>query len=98
MKMEVVKNNFRKAEHLCLFFIITFHKYNKMKNITYLLFLTLIVTSCAQVENIAYFQDATRDMNIVRSEKYDAKIKYKDILSITVVSSEPAASSRYNLI
>jgi len=69
-----------------------------MKRITYFLLLTLITVSCAQVENIAYFQEAIRDMNLVRSEKYDAKIKSKDILSITVVSSEPTASSRYNLI
>ena len=69
-----------------------------MRKIIYLAILTIIAISCSQVKDIAYFQQATRDMNIAGNEKYDAKIKPKDILSITVVSSEPSASSRYNLI
>ncbi len=36
-------------------------------------------------------------MTLPRSNGHDARIKPKDILSITVVSSEPAASRRYNL-
>lgn len=69
-----------------------------MKKWIYWLLLIFIMGSCAPVENIAYFQQANKDINIVGSEKYEAKIKIKDILSITVVSSEPTASSRYNLI
>jgi len=98
----------------------------------------LLISSCSEVKNIAYFQkiDASKDarnnrqnqteysnshnkpadlMNYadansrnqnsgsVQPEKnsaglYNARIKPKDLLSITVVSSEPEASKIYNLV
>lgn len=69
-----------------------------MKKIIYLLVFSCIAVSCAQVKDIAYFQQNDQGQTVPNSEKYDAQIKSKDILSITVVSSEPAATSRYNLL
>lgn len=54
--------------------------------------------SCSQVKNISYFQQIDKEVNRLKKAEYDAHIKPKDILSITVVSSEPEASRRYNLI
>lgn len=63
-----------------------------------LLMFTSIMVSCAQVKDISYFQQTNQEQTTLTSTKYDATIKPKDQLSITVVSSEPTASSRYNLI
>jgi polysaccharide export outer membrane protein len=52
---------------------------------------------------VAYFQkysstaDSLKEQNL-SPELYDARIKPKDMLSITVVTSEPEASKNYNLI
>ncbi|MCE5206329.1 MAG: polysaccharide biosynthesis/export family protein [Porphyromonadaceae bacterium] len=69
-----------------------------MRRFMYLLAFTYIMVSCAQVKDISYFQQTSRGETILNNKKYDARIKPKDILSITVVSSEAAASVRYNLI
>ncbi len=69
-----------------------------MRKIIYLLVFACIVVSCVQVKDIAYFQQAGQGQTVLNSAKYDAQIKPKDILSITVVSSEPAAARRYNLV
>lgn len=69
-----------------------------MKKIIYLLVFTCVTVSCVQVKDIAYFQQAVQGQTVLNSATYDARIKPKDFLSITVVSSEPAASRRYNLI
>lgn len=73
-------------------------KVSKMKKIIYLLVIACIAISCAQVKDIAYFQQIDQGQTALNSAKYDAQIKPKDILSITVVSSEPAAARRYNLV
>lgn len=67
------------------------------KNIYFLLF-TFVVISCSPVRNVSYFQEMGQQTSTLSPVEYDARIKPKDILSITVVSSEPAASRRYNLI
>ncbi|MDY9918303.1 MULTISPECIES: polysaccharide biosynthesis/export family protein [Proteiniphilum] len=69
-----------------------------MRKIIYLLVFACITVSCTQVKDIAYFQQTDQGQTVLNSEKYDAQIKPKDMLSITVVSSEPAAASRYNLV
>ena len=69
-----------------------------MKKIIYLLVLACMVVSCVQVKDISYFQQTDQGRTVLNSATYDAQIKPKDLLSITVVSSEPAASRRYNLI
>ncbi|SFK80853.1 polysaccharide export outer membrane protein [Porphyromonadaceae bacterium KH3CP3RA] len=68
-----------------------------MKKIIYLLLFGCMAASCVQVKDIGYFQQFSQGQTILNSEKYDARIKPKDILSIAVVSSEPEAVSRFNL-
>lgn len=113
--------------------------YSKKIKIPVFLFLSiLLISSCSEVKNIAYFQkiDSSKEYNnnrqnpselqnthkkptdllnyadtnsknrnsgIIQPEKnsavlYNARIKPKDLLSITVVSSEPEASRIYNLV
>ena len=69
-----------------------------MKRFFYLLVITLPIFSCTPVKNISYFQQLGESGSSLNRAEYSASIKPKDILSITVVSSEPSASSRYNLI
>ncbi|WP_352421235.1 polysaccharide biosynthesis/export family protein [Proteiniphilum sp.] len=69
-----------------------------MKKIIFLLALACITISCVQVKDIAYFQQTDQQQTVLNSVKYDPQIKPKDILTIAVVSSEPDASKRYNLI
>ena len=62
----------------------------------------LLMTSCAPVKNIAYFQklDTKKDsmkLEMASIQLFDARIKPKDLLSITVVTSEYEASKAYNL-
>lgn len=56
-----------------------------------------LTISCSPVKDIAYFPQFDKEVNTVSEVKYDARIKSKDLLSISVVSSEPEASRRYNL-
>lgn len=69
-----------------------------MRKIIYFLAFACLTVSCVQVKDIAYFQQTDQSQTVLNSVKYDAQIKPKDILSIAVVSSEPDASKRYNLI
>lgn len=87
--------------------------YKKTKLTLSLFSLLFVLNSCSEVRNIAYFQRQERSQNQIGSEArtssnsnltkndanlYEARIKPKDLLSITVVSSEPEASKMYNLI
>ena len=59
--------------------------------------------SCAPAKDIAYFQKVDTKAHSTNNQQsptglYEARIKPKDLLSITVVSSEPDASRMYNLI
>lgn len=73
-----------------------------MKHKLYLLlFVLLLVSACANVKNIAYMQEIDKQLQTVAlddDQLYEAKIKPNDLLSITVVSTEPEASQIYNLI
>ena len=69
-----------------------------MKRFFYLLVIMLLVFSCTPVKNISYFQQLGESGSSLNRAEFSARIKSKDILSITVVSSEPNASRRYNLI
>lgn len=78
--------------------------HSKTINYSVFLFLTaLLLSSCAPAKDIAYFQKAYKKGNTVTSPNaannlYEARVKPKDMLSITVVSSEPEASRMYNLV
>ncbi len=69
-----------------------------MKKLVYLFLLIVISVSCTQVKDIAYLQNTESGITNIQQVIFDARIKPKDILSITVVSSEPEASRRYNLL
>ena len=63
----------------------------------------LILSSCSTVKKLAYFQktDIKADTTKLKAKSvrlFDTHIKPKDLLSITVVSTEPEASRIYNLV
>ena len=72
----------------------------RLLNTLQFLWILLILGSCSSIKNIAYFQnsqiDSIKQIN-KKVELYEARIKPKDLLSITIVSSEPEASKQYNL-
>jgi len=75
---------------------------NYKKNIAFLLLIIFFISSCGNVQNLAYFQKVkisdsmTKQPNV--NQLYEARVKPKDLLSINVVSSEPEASRMYNLV
>lgn len=60
--------------------------------------LLLLFVSCTQVKDIAYLQQTNEGLKFAEQGIFDAKIKPKDLLYISIVSSEPEASRRFNLI
>jgi len=78
--------------------------YSKKSNLAVLFILgILLLSSCSEVKKVAYFQHYGTSADSLKQLKtpadlYDARIKPKDLLSIMVVTSEPQASSIYNLI
>lgn len=69
----------------------------KIKNITIVATLFLLLTSCAGVRNVAYFQNADQVDLAAQRMLYDAKIMPKDELSIFVNTTDPNAASPFNL-
>lgn len=61
-------------------------------------FLFLFIVSCSTQKNIAYLQDAGMDSAVVVQELYDARIKPKDLLTITVNTFDREASVPFNLM
>lgn len=61
-------------------------------------FLFLFIVSCSTQKNIAYLQDAGMDSTVVVQELYDARIKPKDLLTITVNTFDREASVPFNLM
>lgn len=77
--------------------------YKKIPLIIVLILVLFLINSCNSEKRIAYFQKIGTEKDDLKFQKnsattYDARIKSKDLLSITVVSSEPEASKIYNLI
>ncbi len=74
--------------------------HNYMKKILYLLaFAALIFSlgSCGSSKNIEYFKNA-ESVDLSSSKGlFDAKIMPKDLLTITVITSDPKASTPFNL-
>ena len=71
-----------------------------MKNLSFVLlfFLSIILTSCGSVKNIAYLQNSD-DINFEKSRfLYDARIMPKDQLTISVNTTTPEASLPFNLL
>lgn len=69
-----------------------------MKRINYFPIILLFVVSCTQVKDIAYLQQANQGLSTVNQGVYAAKIKPGDLLYISIISSEPEASRRFNLM
>ena len=77
-------------------------EYSYMKKILLSLFtvlsVTLFLSSCGSVKNVAYIQNSD-DVDLTRSDYlYDARIMPKDILTITVNTVNPEASAPFNLV
>jgi polysaccharide export outer membrane protein len=63
-----------------------------------LLFVTVLLSSCRSVKDVAYLQNS-QYIDPSRSEYlYDARIMPKDVLSITVSTVNPEAAAPFNLI
>jgi polysaccharide biosynthesis/export protein len=62
--------------------------------------LALAIVSCKAPKQVAYFQYNSADSGqvISASKPYEARIKPKDVLSISVVASNPEATKDYNLL
>lgn len=70
-----------------------------MKKAYIINFVLLFLVSCTSVENIAYLEKKSSPTTGETTNYFhEARIKPKDLLSITVVSTEPEASRIYNLI
>jgi len=78
--------------------------YSKKSNLSILLLLSiLILSSCVGTKKVPYFQKYSSSADSLKEqtaapELYAARIKPKDLLSITVVTSESEASKNYNLV
>lgn len=58
----------------------------------------LLFDSCGSSEKVAYFQNAS-EINLTESKGlYDAHIRPKDILTITVSTTDPIAARPFNLV
>ena len=70
----------------------------KIKRLLLLLALPLLVASCTSYKNVPYLQ-TQRQVNDFEETLplYDAKIMPKDLLSITVNTTDPKAATPFNL-
>ena len=70
----------------------------KIKSLLILCFCTLLMASCTSYKSVPYLQnpEAVNDFQEILP-MYDAKIMPKDLLTITVNTSDPEASAPYNL-
>ena len=60
--------------------------------------LSLVLSSCGSVKDVAYFQNSDY-IDLSRSEYlYDARIMPKDVLTITVNTVNPEAAAPFNLV
>lgn len=66
--------------------------------IIYIAAISIALLSCSQAKDIAYLQSYTKSNVSIGENSYNYIIKPKDILSISIVSSEPEASKRFNLV
>lgn len=61
-----------------------------------LLLICLLISSCATRKDVAYIQTPEQAMTIASSHMQDAQIRAKDLLTITVESSNPEAVAAFN--
>jgi polysaccharide export outer membrane protein len=71
----------------------------KIKSLLILCFCTLLMASCTSYKSVPYLQNPEAVNNYQETlPMYDAKIMPKDLLTITVNTSDPEASAPYNLV
>lgn len=70
---------------------------NKMISSCFLALLIFIMASCAGSKKVAYFQNVDHVDLSASKGLYDAKIMPKDMLTITVSTTDPAAATPFNL-
>jgi len=68
----------------------------------FIILVLLFLSSCGSVKNVAYFQKSESTTDSLKqnqsSDVHRARIKPLDILTITVVSTQPETSMIYNLV
>lgn len=70
----------------------------KIRNLFVICSLSLAVASCTSYKKVPYLQDPETVNNYGKEiPLYDAKIMPKDLLSITVNTTDPAAAAPFNL-
>lgn len=68
------------------------------KNFVYILLLILTLASCTSYKQVPYFQNADQISQVAQHlPLYDAKIMPKDLLAITVNTTDPQVSAPFNL-
>ena len=76
---------------------------NRLIHLFSVIILSLLLASCSCSKKLAYLQTlkGSKELPTVQAKSeglYEARIKPKDLLTITVITSEPDASKNYNLI
>ena len=70
----------------------------KIRNLLFLVTLLVLATGCTSYKNVPYLQYPEIANNLSKEiPLYDAKIMPKDLLSITVNTSDPQAAAPFNL-
>jgi len=70
-----------------------------LQNLTGFFVLMLLLASCSSAKQVAYFQyNSNQDSINTVAAPFEAQIKPRDLLSITVVSSNPEATRNFNLL
>lgn len=59
---------------------------------------TLVMASCGSTKDVAYFQNSDRVILGNTEAMFDARIMPKDVLTITVSTTDPEASAPFNLV
>lgn len=69
----------------------------KIVNLCLVITVVLLTVSCSSSKNVAYFQNSDSVSFDKSQELYDAKIMPKDVLSITVSTTDDVAAAPFNL-
>jgi polysaccharide export outer membrane protein len=70
----------------------------KLSRLTAVTLILLAVVSCTSYKEVPYFQNIDQTTLSATQALYDAKIMPKDILTITVNTTDPQVSSPFNLV
>lgn len=68
------------------------------KRLSGIVFIGLMIMSCASRKEVVYFQNAKKFETVVKTDTFEPKLKVDDILSIYVSASDPESVRPFNLI